>query len=302
MLETPHSPVTICIPPRHVSEAGAVHTTILGEGVTWSTQEQALWWIDIEGQSIFRFRDGVTQRWPLAEKPGALAPRQGGGILLALASGIGHFDPGTGQWSRCAPFEPAVPNGRANDGKCDRQGRFWCGVMDTRGDRDTGGLYRFGSDSHAIRHIDGLTVPNGLAWSPDGSRMYFSDSPTGVIHVYDFDVRTGEPSHGRVFANVPGPGVPDGATVDAEGYLWSCEWGGSRLVRYAPTGAIDRILPMPVSNPTCCTFGGPDLRTLYVTSARQGLDPEALAREPEAGGVFALDVGVSGVAERAWSG
>lgn len=302
MLETPHSPIFSCIPPRHETEAGVVHTTMLGEGITWSTEEQALWWIDIEGRALFRHRDGVTRRWPLAEKPGALAPRRGGGILLALVSGIGTFDPATGLWSRIAAFEPPVPHGRANDGKCDRQGRFWCGVMDSRGDRDSGGLYRLDAHGLATRCIDGLTVPNGLAWSPDGTRVYLADSPTGTIRVYDFDPNTGAFLHGRSFAEVPGPGVPDGATVDADGYLWTCEWGGSRLVRYAPDGAVDRIVPMPVSNPTCCTFGGPDLRTLYVTSARQGLDAEALAKEPEAGGVFGLDVGVAGVAEAGWSG
>jgi sugar lactone lactonase YvrE len=272
----------------------------LGEVPVWDVAEQALYWVDIEGCLLQRFElaSGAMRSWRLPERVCALALRKKSGLVLALASGFAFFDPATGALERLAAPEAHLPNNRMNDGKCDRRGRFWAGTMDDRLTSPTGALYRLDPDLSCRRMESGIGISNSLAWSPDDRIFYFADTLRRTIFAYDFDAETGAISNRRVFTDcIDQPGAPDGSTIDAEGYLWNAQWDGWRLVRYAPDGRIDRVVGLPVQKPTSCMFGGPDLATLYVTSAVWDLTGEALAKQPNAGGVFALDVGVRGLPE-----
>lgn len=289
-----------------IIEAGAA----LGESPVWSAHDKALYWIDIKAPAIHRF-DPVTRTnssWPVDQHIGSIALRQGGGLVAAFRDGFATIEPDMTTLNWLANPESDQPDIRFNDGKCDRQGRFWSGTMndpvnpsaDSVAGAPKGVLYRLNSDQTCFATEQEIQVSNGLAWSPDGEVMYFTDSPRRTIWAYDYDTATGEPSNRRVFAeipDVPGRGTCDGATVDAEGYYWSAEFKGSRVVRYAPNGTVDRTIELPVSRPTCCAFGGDGLATLFVTSARIMLTEAELAAEPHAGDLFMLDVGFSGLPE-----
>jgi L-arabinonolactonase len=201
---------------------------------------------------------------------------------------------------RVARALDTFPNIRFNDSRVDPQGRFWAGTMDDVARGEVGTLYRLDSGHRMTAVLHPIIISNSLAFSPDSRTMYFSDTVSREIWAYDFDSVSGIPSNRRVFANVPAPGTPDGSTVDAEGYLWNAEWDGARMVRYAPDGRVDRIIPMPVRHPTCCTFGGPDLTTLFVTTASLRLSDVERAAQPMAGGLLALEVGIKGVADPAF--
>ena len=277
----------------------------LGEGPVWDATEDALYWVDIQEGLLQRFEpaSGRLDRWVLPERVGALALRRDDGLVLALASGFATFEPETGALERLAAPEAHLPGNRFNDGKCDARGRFWAGTMHEEARHLTGALYRLdpGGACHAIE--TGIGISNSLAWSPDDSTFYFADTLRGTIFAYDFDVDAGTLSNRRTFAEAgAAPGAPDGSTVDAEGFLWNARWGGSCVVRYAPDGRIDRIVDLPVSNPTSCMFGGPGLRTLYVTSSVIGLTRAELADQPWAGGVLALDVGARGLPATRFAG
>jgi L-arabinonolactonase len=186
---------------------------------------------------------------------------------------------------------------RFNDGKCDRQGRFWVGSMDDVGRGPVGTLYRFESGRYTAV-LEGIAVPNSLCWSPDGTIMYFADGIDPVIWAYPFDTATGTPGVRRVFARLPdATGIPDGATVDAQGFLWSAHYGGSMVTRYAPDGRVDRVINVPVTQPTSCAFAGPDLDTLIITTASQRLSPEALRSQPLAGALLSIRTGARGCPE-----
>ena len=277
---------------------------VLGEGPSWDLAAGVLWWVDIPGRAIRRLEPGsgdVTS-WDLGNEPGSLTPTVGGRLLVAVRRGFILFDPDTGSSELIAEPEPDRAGNRFNDGKSDRQGRFWAGSMfDGDGPR-TGALYRMDHDRTVTRMMDGLAIPNSLCWSPDGAVMYFTETVDRVIYAFDYDIDTGTPHDRRVFAEIPAPGYPDGSTVDAEGFLWNAEFNGWRLVRYAPNGAVDRVVEMPVQSPTCCAFGGDGLDVLYVTSASRDVPDEALHLQPDAGGLFALDVGVGGIAESLFAG
>lgn len=277
----------------------------LGEVPVWDVAEQALYWVDIESALLQRLEpvSGAARSWRLPERVCALALREKGGLVLALASGFAFFDPATGALERLAAPEAHMPHNRMNDGKCDRRGRFWAGTMDDRLTSPTGALYRLDPDLTCRRMELGIGISNSLAWGPDDRVFYFADTLRRTIFAYDFDVETGAIGNRRVFTDCRDqPGDPDGSTVDAEGYLWNAQWDGWRVVRYAPNGRIDRIVDLPVQKPTSCMFGGPDLATLYVTSAVWDLTAEALAKQPHAGGVFALDVGLRGLPETRFAG
>lgn len=269
----------------------------LGEGPVWCPREQALYWVDIRAPAVRRMAaSGEVTTWAMPEQVGSLALREAGGILVALKSALSMFDPATGAITKVSDAPGHHAGLRFNDGKCDRQGRFWVGSMwaDTPG--VTGFLYRLdGTGCTAV--LDGIGIPNSLCWSPDGRTMYFSDSPKRVIWAFPYDPATGAIGERRVFATVEAPMVADGGTVDAEGYLWSAHYGGWRVTRFAPDGRVDRIVPVPASNITSCAFGGADLGTLYIVSAYQNLSDAARAKQPAAGGLFAIDVGVKGLPE-----
>lgn len=276
----------------------------LGEVPVWDVAEQALYWVDIEEKRLQRFTPatGVVEQWTMPERIACFALRERGGLIVAFASGFAFLDLATGAVERLAAPD-ADPGNRFNDGKCDRRGRFWAGTMDDGLTCHSGGLFRLDPDLGCRRMADGIGISNSLAWSPDDRVMYFADTLDRTIYRYDFDIETGAIANRRVFATTHDrPGNPDGSTIDAEGYLWNAEWDGWAVVRYAPDGRVDRVIELPVQKPTSCMFGGPDLATLYVTSAVWDLSGAALARQPLAGGLFAIDVGVRGLPEPRFAG
>ena len=278
----------------------------LGEGPVWCPREQALYFVDSLEPAVKRFDPaaGAVRSWPVPDLVGSLALREGGGLVVALRRGFHTLDLATGA---VAPIHlPEEPEDtRFNDGKCDRRGRFWAGTMHYVGlpRQPKGALYRMDVDGRVTRMVDGIRTANGLGWSPDDRLMYYTDTRTNRIDVFDFDIATGSLANRRVFAEVPqDSGFPDGLTVDAQGFVWSAKWDGARIVRYAPDGRIDRVVAVPVPRPTSLSFGGADLGTLYVTSARDGLDDAALVRHPLSGAVFALELGIRGLPEPRFGG
>jgi L-arabinonolactonase len=269
---------------------------LLGEVPFWSAEERSLYWIDVR-RSLLRRRHegGATEAWAMPELIGSFALADDGRVLVALASRLCLFDPAGGTFEDVAAPHAGRGEMRFNDGKCDRQGRFFVGSMHDVERSPTGFLYRL-DHGGCTPVLDEVAVPNSLAWSCDGTTMYFSDGREPVIWAFPYDPRTGDMGERREFASASA-GVPDGATVDAEDCLWSAHYGGGAVVRYRPDGSVDRRIEMPVTQPTSCAFGGPGLDVLFITSAAQRLSPEALAAQPEAGALFAIRPGVRGVPE-----
>ena len=289
--------------------ARVVHhpANILGEGILWCEREQALYWTDIHAVTLWRLRpaDGEVRQWELPERLGCLALCEADGwLLLGLASRLAFFRPDDGTLLPLMDVETGLPT-RLNDGACDRQGRFVFGTLHEPGPGEArqpiGAFYRLNADLTLERlNLPGVGISNSLAFSPDGRTMYFCDSPSRVIQSCAYGDRCGEP---RVFARMDDlRGEPDGSAVDAAGFLWNAQWGLSRVVRYAPDGRVDRIVPVSAAQPTRPAFGGARLDTLYVTSARDGLSAEALASQPQAGALFAVEAGVAGLPEPRFRG
>jgi len=284
-------------------EVAAAVADELGECPIWDEQSGLLWWVDSRAPAVKRLdpASGTVTVLPLAETVGSIAFRQRGGLLAATKSGIHFLDPATGTLAAAARPEAHLPENRFNDGRCDRAGRFWVGSMsDVRRD-PVGTLYRLDASLECTPLRNAIIIPNGLAWSPDGRSMYFADTNRNTIWSWEYDPATGSATGERVFADT-GAGRPDGSCVDADGCLWNAEYGGWRLVRYAPSGKVDRTIELPVANLTCCCFGGRDLDVLYVTSARQRMSAADLASQPLAGSVLALRAGVQGLPESRFAG
>lgn len=277
----------------------------LGEGPLWSPEEQALYWVDIPAphSALHRYHpaSGAHEFWHVPEVVSAVTLHKDGRYLLTAKTGMKIFDPQTGTLHPFANPEPDKPNNRFNDGKTDRKGRYWGGTMaDNLGGVEAphqGSLYRIDPDGLSTRMDDGFDIFNTCVWSPDSRIMYAGDSHFG-IYAYDFDLDAGTISGKRPFFKQPDDlGFTDGSTVDSEGYLWNARWGASKVIRIRPDGSIDRVIEMPVEQPSSCMFGGENLDILYVTSARQGLSAEKLENQPQSGSLFALDVGVRGLPE-----
>ena len=282
--------------PQTVGEARAE----LGEGPYWVPEDNCLLWVDIEGRMLHR-TDAVTGVTASAEldEVSAAFPAFGGGILTAGGNRLTLRVPGGApqSWTARAVAEaPAREDVRFNDGAVDSAGRVWIGSMHKGETQPVGALYRLDPGPVLTPVAEGAVVSNGLGWSPDGSRLYYSDSGLRRIDVFDYDPAVGGVSRRRVFADLSGVrGVPDGLTVDADGYVWAAMWGGGALRRFAPSGQQDAVLPVPVAQPTSCAFGGPDLGDLYVTTARVGLSEAALAAQPLAGRLLRLRPGPAGL-------
>ncbi len=277
----------------------------LGEGPLWDVEEQRLYWIDSLGPAVHACdaAGGSRRTWPLPEPVGSLALRRRGGAVVALRSGFHFLDFDTGKVDRVIEPDPGIPRIRMNDGKVDHRGRFVAGYMDTEERDGLCGLYSLGPDL-AVRKLDqGIVCSNGPCWSPDGRVFYFADTSREVIYAYDYDEATGEVSRRRVFATFEEMrGYPDGATVDAEGCLWSVEVYSGRLIRFAPDGSVDRMVGLPVGSTTSITFGGPDLDIAFITSMARPIGGVA-PPEREAGGVFAVHgLGVRGLPEPRFAG
>jgi sugar lactone lactonase YvrE len=268
----------------------------LGEGPCWSPLDGRLYWFDIKGARLSWYEPGQgrTGAYDLPMRASAAAPLAAGGLLLATERGLAFFDPRSGECELRRPIDLG-PGFRSNDGVLLGDGCFWWSSMDDDGGKRPGAVFRTCPDGSAGGAtepvIDGIHIANSLAMSPDGARLYLADSMVQTIWAYD----TADLSRRQVFATVA-RGGPDGSCVDAEGFLWNAEWGAWRIVRYAPDGRLDRVVEMPVAQPSACMFGGPDLATLYITSAWEDLSAEARAKQPLAGGLFAFEPRVKGLA------
>jgi len=268
----------------------------LGEGTLWDPAARVLWWVDIWGKAIHR-TDPATGRDDVFATPkyvGCLGLREQGGLVVTLADGFYFFDPASGRFDHIVDPEAHLPETRFNDGKTDRQGRFWSGTVFEAPPRPTeyiGALYRLDPDLSCHRMVEGIGSSNGLAFSPDSRTMYFADSQGGVVWAFDFDPATGDIDRRRVFVDFRDmAGCADGATVDAEGCYWSTLPESGKLCRFDPDGRLMRTIRLPTDIPTCCEFGGADLDILYVTTARL-----RKTTAPLAGALLAIDVGVKGL-------
>jgi sugar lactone lactonase YvrE len=276
----------------------------VGESPVWHTGEQALYWVDIPAKTLYRWRDGeALQSWLASEMIGCIAPHASGGWIAGLETGVFHLrqlPEALLQSERLAKLDHPRAGMRSNDGRCDRQGRFVFGAMfmNMADSRHEGCVRSYQKDSDLRTLIPDLYTANGLAFSPDGSTMYHSDShpQSQMIWAWDYDTASGTPSRRRVFVDMRSlPGRPDGAAVDEDGCYWICGNDAGLIHRFTPEGKLDQSLEVPVKKPAMCAFGGADMKTLYVTSIRPAhID---LSDQPLAGGVFALRPGVRGIPE-----
>jgi sugar lactone lactonase YvrE len=277
----------------------------LGEATLWDPIAQVLWWVDIKQRLIHRY-DPQTRRNDSFAAPqdlGCLGVRAQGGLVVTMADGFWFFDPARGSFTPITDPEADRPENRFNDGKPDRQGRFWAGTMHDSAAGKTGALYRLDPDLSCHRIVAGVVCANGLAWSPDSRTMYFADSFEHSVWAFDFDPGSGAVANRRVFIDLREAGeMADGATVDAEGCYWVTIPFTGKVCRYDPDGRLMRSIRLPTDLPTCCGFGGRDLDILFVTTAILGRDAAALNGQLHPGGLFALDVGVKGLPEAAFRG
>jgi len=275
----------------------------VGESPVWHAAEQAWYWTDIPARTVWR-RDaasGATASWTMPEMVACMAPRAAGGLVAGMESGVFRVDlqpGGTVQAERLAapPATELTAGMRFNDGRCDRQGRFWSGTMfmDMAGSRSVGHLYRYDAQGLSQPLVSGLLTQNGLAWSPDGRTMYLSDShpQRQLVWAFDYDLDDGVPSSQRLFVDMNlHPGRPDGATVDADGCYWTAANDAGLLLRFTPDGILDRRIALPMAKPSMPCFGGPELDTLLVTSINPGVD------DGWAGSTVLLHPGVQGLPE-----
>ena len=279
----------------------------VGESPVWRAAEAALYWVDIPSRRIHRLHPetGQADSWATPEMAACIAFNAKGVVIAGLESGVFSLklEPGgTASATRLAAPVFPLPNMRFNDGRCDRQGRFWAGTMhmDMAAGHGVGSLYRYSARYGLSGPVQGgLFTQNGLAWSPSGDRMYLSDShpKSRLIWMYDYDKDVGTPRNRRVFVDMNlHPGRPDGAAVDADGCYWTCANDAGRLMRFTPAGVLDRTIELPVKKPSMCAFGGKKLYTLYVTTIRPKSEAE-LTDQPLAGAVFSLRPGVQGLPE-----
>lgn len=269
----------------------------LAESPVWDMSDQALFWVDIDMNSLCRYNpdSGKVTIYQVDVSVGSLGLRVVGGFVLATARGFAFWDSTTHIFQPIADPEPGKSDARFNDGKADSRGRFWAGTMAPGA---TSSLYRLDPDLSLHTMDSGITVSNGLGWSPDDRVMYFGDSRRRVIYAYDFDAATGEIANRRDWVRLPDdePGVPDGLAVDNQGFVWSCRWDGWKICRYDPDGKLEREIRMPVQRPSSCAFGGPGFDELFVTTAGSRTDSQGLrVPQPGEGDIYRIRVGVRGL-------
>ena len=272
---------------------------LLGESPVWSDAEQVVYWIDILGKHLHRTdpSSGDTTTWDLPSQPGMIALRESGGLVVALEDGIYYFDPQSSRLELLVEVEADVLGNRANDGKADVAGRLWVGTMNQEdASRASGNLYRVDTDLTVTIVKNRYCIPNGIAWGCDNRLMYHTDTRSGIVNKYDFEGSSGNISKPREFFrfNRATEGSVDGATTDEEGAYWAAFYGGWKIQRVLSNGTSDTEIELPVSQPTMPVFGGPDRRTIYITSAKQNLSDEELAGQPLAGGLLAVTVQQTG--------
>jgi sugar lactone lactonase YvrE len=276
----------------------------LGESPIWDGREGALYWIDGRKPNINRFDPATARNHAVtsAEPVHAIALTRGHRLLCAFEASLGLIDCKTGALQALVSLIEGVED-NLNDGACDRAGRFWVGSKARDWVKPVGVLFRYDPDGSVHRLDQGFQLSNGLGWSPDNRTMYFIDSAPREIYAYDFDLAGGGVKNRRRLVRIAEEhGLPDGMTVDAEGFLWVAQWSGGRVVRYDPDGKIERVIPMPVQRPTSVAFGGRDLTTLFITSGTMRMSEAELAAEPLAGNLFALETDVQGLPEPRFAG
>jgi len=272
----------------------------LGEGPLWDQARARLLWVDVSANALHEFdpRSGTDRVMDVGQSIGAVAICAGGGFVAALQDGFGLLRPGDGRISELIEVEKDRPANHMNDGKCDCRGRFWAGTMAWDHTPAVGSLYCLQRSSQGFRvsvFLTEITISNGLDWSPDNRLMYYIDSPTQRIDVFDFDAEGGSIRHRRPFVEIPhADGLPDGMLVDSEGYVWVALFERGKVRRYTPSAKIDMEISVPVTLVTSCAFGGPNLDELYITTARHRLTPEEAVAQPTAGGVFVCHPGPVG--------
>jgi len=285
------------------------HRDQVGESPVWSPAEQALYWVDIEGRKLhrFSFADQEVQSWETSERPACIALHAAGGLIAGMDTGVFHLQPESGSAlaaTRMAEVDHPQPGMRFNDGRCDRHGRFWAGTMvrDMSLAQPAGGLYRMDSHGLSAPQVSGLVTQNGLGFSPDGKTMYLSDSHPSVQQIWQLPLHDdGSLGERSLFVDMRDlPGRPDGGAVDAEGCYWICGNDAGVVHRFTPDGRLDRSIAVPTSKPSMCSFGGPGLDVLFITSIRPGQpqgDDVALG-----GAIFATRPGVVGLPETPYRG
>lgn len=268
----------------------------LGEGPCWDHRQGWLWWVDILHARLHRCDEARRDHrsWALPRRVSALALTQDPArLLVASEAGVESFDASSGALTLLTPFPPdEPPANRSNDGGVDTQGRFWIGTMSETDGESTGSIYVY--EHGRLRRVLGeWGIPNTACFSTDGRRMYLADSAWRELYIYPLD-SNGQLGERQSFVRLrEGSATPDGSALDAEGYLWNCQWGGARVVRYTPEGIVDRVVELPALQTTACCFGGPELDELFITSARVGREHEA-----GAGHVYRVHVGVRGLPAR----
>ncbi|WP_193095559.1 SMP-30/gluconolactonase/LRE family protein [Brevibacterium sp. FME17] len=267
-----------------------------GEGPAWSPSWGGLRWVDMLAGDILTLRDDDVERRHVAEVAAAVRPRRGGGAVIGIERGFALEGP-DGQVT-ALPEVWASPSIRMNEGGCDPQGNFWCGSMAYDQSPGAASLYRLSPEGRVDVMLEGVTVSNGLEWSPDGSLAYYNDTPTGQVGVFDFDPDQGLLNH-RVLVELPDGGRPDGLTVDSEGCVWTAVVNRGAVHRYRPDGTLDAVIDVPAGKVTACTFGGESLDRLFITTSQENVDT---AEDPLAGALFVAEVGVRGLPLRDFAG
>jgi sugar lactone lactonase YvrE len=271
----------------------------LGEGAIWNHETQQLYWVDITGKIFHRYHPetGIHKEFLTGQMIGTIVPTDSGAAVAALKKGIYRIDIDTGSKQLLADPEPDVPGNRFNDGKCDPSGRLWAGTMSLTGESGKGALYRIDGKGTTVKMIHPVSISNGITWSNDHTRMYYIDTPTQKVVCYDYNPSTGEIRNPRVVVNIPEEsGSPDGMTIDTRGNLWIALWGGYAVTCWNPeSGELIRKIEVPAKNVSSCAFGDSDLKTLYITTARENLDARELEQYPFSGGLFKIRPGATGV-------
>jgi len=286
---------------------------LLGEGITWSVDQENLYWLDVVIPSkLFQLHlpTNKLSTFIMPEMISSISIRSKKDLIIASQYGVYNYNLTSNNFTRLIETEPLLKFNRSNDGASDIKGRFWFGTMQNNLDEEgndipitkySGSLYRLDIDLTLDKIESNLGIPNTFIWNPDNTKFYFTDSMEEIIYSYDFDEESGEITNKTKFATF-NRGIPDGSTMDSEGFVWNCRWGGSCVVRFDPLGRVDRVLEVPVENVTNCVFGGKDLKTLFITTARQGLSKEYVKKNPYAGSLFAIDLSIKGIEDNNFLG
>lgn len=276
-----------------------------GEGPIWDAERLVLWWVDVFAGEVHCFdpATGCDRSWSTGSVVSCVAPRSDGSLLISTPDGFATLDLASGAVELLVPVERDVTTNRLNDGKVDSFGRFWAGTMNFAGAEGQGTLYRLDADLRCTAVLTGVTISNGIGWSPDDWLMYYVDTPTQRIDVFDFDPIGGAILNRRTLVDIPRRhGTPDGLTVDCEGYVWVALFGSGEIHRYSPQGDLAERLRLPVTNVTSCTFGGAELNELYVTTTGEQLSEAARRRQPLAGSVFRFRLDTVGTVSSVFRG